>query len=80
MGKSKWCVSFLSGIYTNIRQFTMHQWVLNVAVYWLALLFISIVNNTIFQLSIVVPTKSDSDIVFCLQLLSQILTCTPHLR
>ena len=27
----------------------MHQQVLNVAVYWLALLFISIVNNTIFQ-------------------------------
>ena len=23
----------------------MHQWVLNVAAYWLALLFISIVNN-----------------------------------
>ena len=28
----------------------------------------------------VVPTKSDSDIIFCLQLLSQIQTCTPHLR
>ena len=27
----------------------------------------------------VVPTKSDSDIIFCLQLLSQILTCTLHL-
>ena len=26
-----------------------------------------------------VPAKSDSDIIFCLQLLSQILTCTPHL-
>ena len=28
----------------------------------------------------VVPTKSDSDIIFCLQFLSQILTCTPHFR
>ena len=29
----------------------------------------------------VVPAKSDSDIIFCLQLLSYILTtCTPHLR
>ena len=28
----------------------------------------------------VVPTKSDSDIIFCLRLLSKILTCTPHLR
>ena len=27
----------------------------------------------------VMPTKSDSDIIFCLQLLSQILTCTSHL-
>ena len=32
-------------VYTNIRQFIMHQWVLNVAAYWLALLFNSIVNN-----------------------------------
>ena len=30
-------------------------------------------------ISTVVPTKSDSDIIFCLKLLSQILTCTPHL-
>ena len=28
----------------------------------------------------VVPTKSDSDILLCLQLLSKILTCTLHLR
>ena len=35
--------------YTNIRQFTtMCQWVLNLAAYWLALLFISIVNNISF--------------------------------
>ena len=27
----------------------------------------------------VVPTKSDSDVVFCLQLLSKTLTCTHHL-
>ena len=27
----------------------------------------------------VVPTKSDSDVIFCLQLLSKILTCTLHL-
>ena len=32
------------------------------------------------SLSTVVPTKSDSDIISCLQFLSQILTCTPHLR
>ena len=29
--------------------------------------------------SIVVPTKSDSDVVFCLQLLSKTLTCSLHL-
>ena len=28
----------------------------------------------------IVPTKSDSDITFCLNLLSQILTFTTHLR
>ena len=28
---------------------------------------------------IVVPTKSDSDVMFCLQLLSNTLTCTLHL-
>ena len=28
----------------------------------------------------VVPTKSDSDIIFCLQLLSKTLTCTHPLR
>ena len=27
----------------------------------------------------VVPTKSDSDVTFCLQLLSKALTCTLHL-
>ena len=27
----------------------------------------------------VVPTKSDSDVIVCLQLLNQILTCTHHL-
>ena len=26
----------------------------------------------------VVPTKSDNDIIFCLQLFSKTLTCTPH--
>ena len=31
-------------VYTNIRQFTMRQRVLNVGAYWLALLFISLVN------------------------------------
>ena len=35
----------INHVYTNIRQFTMHQWVLNVVVYWLTLMFISIVNN-----------------------------------
>ena len=27
----------------------------------------------------VVPTKNDSDVIFCLQLLSKTLTCTLHL-
>ena len=27
----------------------------------------------------VVPTKSDGDVIFCLQLLNQTLTCTHHL-
>ena len=27
----------------------------------------------------IVPTKSDSDVLFCLQLLSKTLTCTLHL-
>ena len=27
----------------------------------------------------VLPAKSDSDVIFCLQLLSKILTCTLHL-
>ena len=27
----------------------------------------------------IVPTKSDSDVIFCLQMLSKILTCTLHL-
>ena len=31
------------------------------------------------HLGIVVPTKSDSDIIFCLQLVSKTLTCTRHL-
>ena len=30
--------------------------------------------------STVVPTKSDSDVIFCLQLLSKTLTCTPPLE
>ena len=30
--------------------------------------------------STVVPTKSDSDVIFCLQLLSKTLTCTLHLN
>ena len=29
-----------------------------------------------YIVSTVVPTKSDSDVIFCLQLLSKILTCT----
>ena len=28
----------------------------------------------------VVPTKSDSDVIFCLQFLSKTLNCTLHLR
>ena len=31
-------------------------------------------------MSTVLPAKSDSDVVFCLQLLSKTLTCTLHLR
>ena len=27
----------------------------------------------------IVPNKSDSDVIFCLELLSKILTCTLHL-
>ena len=30
--------------------------------------------------STVAPTKSDSDVIFCLQLLGKTLTCTHHLR
>ena len=33
----------------------------------------------IFNPTTVVPTESDSDVIFCLQLLSKMLTCTPHL-
>ena len=39
-------------------------------------------NNVVFDklgLVIVVPTKRDSYVVFCLQLLSKTLTCTLHL-
>ena len=32
------------------------------------------------QVATVVPTKSDSDVIFCLQLLSKALTSTLHLR
>ena len=35
----------------------MHQWVLNVAVYWFALLFIRIVNN----ISVILPCHKDGD-------------------
>ena len=35
----------------------MHQWVLNVAAYWPALLFISIVNN----ISVILPCHKDGD-------------------
>ena len=31
------------------------------------------------KITTVVPTKSDSDVLFCLQLLSKTLTCTHHL-
>ena len=33
----------------------------------------------LIDLVTVVPTKSDSDVIFCLQLLSETLTCTLHL-
>ena len=32
-----------------------------------------------YLLSTVVPTENDSDVIFCLQLLSKILTCTLYL-
>ena len=35
--------------------------------------------KTDLSLSTVVPTKSDSDVIFCLQLLSKALVCTFHL-
>ena len=38
--------------------------------------FIIIDKNVLFT---VVPSKSDSDVIFCLQLLSKTLTCTHHL-
>ena len=34
--------------------------------------------NRPYQLSTVVPTMSDSDVIFCLQLLPEILTCSLH--
>ena len=36
-------------------------------------------NRYIIYSSTVVPNKSDSDVLFCLQLLSKTLTCTLHL-
>ena len=40
------------------------------------------INNTreIKDICTVVPTKSDSGVMFCLQLLSKTLTCTLHLN
>ena len=35
--------------------------------------------NVYVDTSTAVPTKSDSDEIFCLQLLGKILTCTLHL-
>ena len=35
--------------------------------------------NIYLYVPIVVPTKSDSDVILCLQLLSKTLTCTLHL-
>ena len=37
------------------------------------------VNNKISSLTTVMPTKSDRDIILCLQLLSKTLMCTIHL-
>ena len=43
---------------------------------WQQNIFIIIDKNVLFT---VVPTKSDSDVIFYLQLLSKTLTCTHHL-
>ena len=37
-------------------------------------------NSDLILSASVMPTKSDSDIIFCLQLLSKTLTCTLHLH
>ena len=37
------------------------------------------VNRAGILTGIIVPTKSDSDVIFCLQLLNQTSTCTHHL-
>ena len=39
----------------------------------------SISKFSLSSLVTVVPTKSDSDVIFCLKLLSKTLTCTLHL-
>ena len=36
-------------------------------------------SGLIVEATIVVPTKNDSDVIFCLQLLSKTLTCIHHL-
>ena len=41
-------------------------------------LFIMLINLC-FNNIIVVPIKSDSDVILCLQLLSKTLTCAPYL-
>ena len=43
--------------------------------------FMSFNNNNASAVvhSTVMPTKSDSDVIFCLQFLSKTLTCTLHL-
>ena len=42
--------------------------------------FSSPVGKRLNSRSTVVPTKSDSDVIFCLQLPSKILTCSFYLR
>ena len=38
-----------------------------------------VVHSMKSKIATVLPTKSDSNVILCLQLLSKILTCTPHL-
>ena len=36
-------------------------------------------QNNLRKVGIIVPTKSDNDVILCLQLVSKTLTCTLHL-